>query len=202
MQTCVEWGTPRLSGCFSAPANPGIFTRMLAYKGVAPGTYYTSVDPRAVGFNGELSRPTSFDHIITHITAHSWPSAWISVSLSFAVAAEYATSGGSVYEIELDRVGHGDITDPLRSLIQLADSTLRFLHQHDGHQDLIPGVCDPLRQSVLTSFPLRPGQPPSRKMPAPNISRHLNALVFATRDSELLVSSIPPRAVGNVYAIL
>jgi hypothetical protein len=176
---------------------------MLVYKGVAPGTHYDSTDPKVGGFTGDATQPSAFDDVVRHITAHSWPSAWVSVSMSFAVAADYATSGGKVYEVHLGRVLTTDITDPLTQLTAHADCTLyRFVHQHDGHQDLTPSVATPVSgAAILTAFPLRAGKPPTRRSPAPKVSTHLNALVFATRDAELLIATVPGRAVGNVYTV-
>jgi len=33
------------------------------------------------------------------------------------------------------------------------------------------------------------------------VSPYLNALVYATRDAELLLAAIPSRAIGNVYIV-
>jgi len=178
---------------------------MHLYKGVAPGTHYDADhnDPKRYGFEGDERQPRELDDVVRHVTAHSWPSAWVSVSMSFAVAADYATRGGRVYEIILSRIGAADVTDPIAALAIRSDrSQGRFVHHHDGHQNLTPSLAIPgAGLGALVAFPLRVGAPPTHRGPAPMVSTYLNALVFATRDAELLVSAIPGRAIGNVYVL-
>ena len=178
---------------------------MHVYKGVAPGTHYDArdQDPKRLGFVGDPNQPSDPDDCVRHITAHSWPSPWVSATMSFAVACDYATRGGRVYEIILSRIGASDVRDPVATLARESDARIgRFVHQHDGHQDLTPSLALPFAGSrVLAQHPMRAGAPPSRRAPPPMVSTYLNALVFATRDAELLLTAIPMRAVGNVYRI-
>src|SRR5437868_4594767 len=154
---------------------------MHLYKGVAPGTYYARGErvPTRVGFTGDSRQARAVDDLVRHITAHSWPSAWVSVTTSFAIAADYATKGGAVYEIILSRIGPADVTDPIAELGREANASLsRFIHHHDGHQDLIPNLARPLaRTKALSAAPLRAGAPPARRGPPPMVSPYLNALV-------------------------
>lgn len=175
---------------------------MLVYKGVAPGTHHFAKNPKRVDFRGDPGQPTEIDDVVRHITAHSWPSAWVSVSMSFAIAADYATRGGRVYEIRLSDIGENLVLDPVAKIVEHSNRSLkRFVHFHDGHQDLTGALGDPARSTVLTTFPLRPAAPPAPKPPAPSISGHLHAITFATRDAELLLKSVPSSALGLVYNV-
>src|SRR5258708_10026165 len=144
---------------------------MHLYKGVAPGTHYDAADrdPKRNGFSGDGGQPRELDDVVRHITAHAWPSAWVSVTMSFAVAADYATRGGKVYEIILSRIGVVDVTDPISTLALHSDAAQsRFVHHHDGHQNLTPNLAFPVSGvDVLSAFPLRAGAPPTRRGPAP-----------------------------------
>jgi hypothetical protein len=108
-----------------------------------------------------------------------------------------------ITKILLSRIGPADVVDPVALLAHHSDtSQSRFVHHHDGHQNLTPSLALPIAGAgVLTTVPLRAGAPPTRRGPPPAVSEHLNALVFATRDAELLITAIPGRAVGNVYTI-
>jgi hypothetical protein len=179
---------------------------MRLYKGVAPGSHHAgdaqagqpfasaTRHPRLHGFHGDPNLLRSPDAVVRHIINYSWPSPYVSVSMSFAVAADYATRGGWVFEIDFNQLPAGQLIDPLEELVK----GFPRLHEHDGHQDLVHAVAAPTRYgAILNKPPLAPG-PNGTAAPKsfhPRVSDELQALVFAARDAELLLPSIPSSAV-------
>jgi hypothetical protein len=176
---------------------------MRVYKGVAPGTHHagnahagrpfasTTIDPILTGFHGSASMPQNTAAVLRHIVNYSWPSPFVSVSMSFAVAADYATAGGWVFEIVLpDDDVASVVINPIVELVK----GFPHLHVHNGHQDLIHGIAAPaLYAAILAKPPLAPGANgvAAPKPFAPAVTDPMTALVFAARDSELLLASVP-----------
>jgi len=111
---------------------------------------------------------------MSHIRLGTTTSPYISLSLSFGVAREYALIGatgiadplnpGLVYEIEL--------SDPLPSGLQLLDPIQEIARElnsphatptyhHDGDRAFVLGVIDPINNGGLLGAPIR--TPPRRR---------------------------------------
>jgi len=98
---------------------------MIFYKGAGPGTHWWQQDARNTGF-----QVAAHDHnlaaLISHITAFSHPSPYLSFSASFDVACTYALTGkrmataaepGYVYEINCQVAGGGlALLDPAKEI--------------------------------------------------------------------------------------
>lgn len=165
------------------------------YKGAGPGTHWHINDPRTSGGFTSGTLPANVNGIIRHITAYSFPSAYLSMSTSFAVARYYALFGpggpataaspGYVYEIDLSTLNPAPaITDPVQGISAGTNGTIA--HQHNGVGTLIAEVAQ-----GLTAY--TPCHQCGGVMHAPAVSAELRALVFAIRDAEVLVN-------GNVLA--
>lgn len=164
------------------------------YKGAGPGTHWHVNDARLGGFtSGAL--PANVNGIIRHITAYSFPSAYLSMSTSFAVARTYALFGpsgpatlsapGYVYEIDLSTLNPAPpITDPVHGISGGANGPVA--HQHNGAGTLIAEVAQGLGAYTACHQCGGGMQPPA-------VSAEFRALVFAIRDGEVLVN-------GNVLA--
>lgn len=121
----------------------------------------------------------------------------MSFSVSFAVACDYALSGGVVYGVELGAVldNRCDVIDPAMEIIRSnpgfkKNTGYAWPTHHDGHQDLVPAMARVRPQwRTLRRTPSRPGF--SKTGRPPTVHERLQALVFAVRDAEVLV-------VGNV----
>jgi hypothetical protein len=174
------------------------------YKGAGPGTHWWSTDARLTGFSvGAVSVPSP-GAILTHISNYSFPSPYVSMSTSFAVAMQYAMSGpagaasstlpGYVYEIDTTQA-HCNLVDPVEEI-----SKTWLCHEHDGAPDLILAVADPVtHSSVLSTPPRRLGTGGS--LFPPNISQNLYVLVYAIRDGEVLACSVPKNCVVNRHNV-
>ncbi|HEX5660800.1 MAG TPA: hypothetical protein VFX59_26585 [Polyangiales bacterium] len=186
---------------------------MRVYKGVAPGTHNAgdavascafasaTIDPRRVGFHGDASLVRNADAVVRHIIDHSWPSPFVSVSMSFGVAADYATKGGWVFEIDLGQIPAAHVINPVHELANAFPN----LHAHNGHQDLVHAIATPAQYgAILSKPPLAPGANgmAAPKLFYPRISDELHALVFAARDAEFLLLAAPAAAVmSQVYLV-
>lgn len=166
---------------------------MILYKGAAPNSYWHQNDPRING-HFAAARPrlaTSASRMVKHIAEASNNSPFVSFTYSFAVATEYALDGatetnrGRVYEVDFS-VLSGDreaiLFDPVHSICK----HFNWVHNHDGGQDLIVGIADPLRGDILEAYPRRPPTAPQRFA---KFDQSLEALVRAIRDSEVLTVS-------------
>jgi hypothetical protein len=74
-------------------------------------------------------------------------------------------------------------------------------HLHDGGQDLILGIADPVSHGgVLTTPPARPGSL-SAVPHGPSVTPDLFALIFAIRDAEVLFTFVPPGCVVRRFQV-
>ena len=135
--------------------------------------------------------------VLSHITAYSFPSPYVSLTTSFAVARQYALSGpggiasrknpGYVYEVDLSAcIAAPTIFNPVTEV-----SKANLAHAHDGSQSLILGVASPAHSQILGVKVLHSGG----LRTLPNISAEMRALVNALRDAEVLVNTIPSTCV-------
>jgi len=165
----------------------------ILYKGAAPGTHWHANDARLTGFFVPPMGKHTFNAIITHITNYSTPpSPYMSFSMSFAVAKDYALLGlsgpasttqpGYVYEIDLSQI------DPIPTWYNPIEEISKApgpSHKHNGNSNLLNGIIG-LNVSVLTTqVPTIGGRPQ-----LPVVNPELQALVYALRDSEVLLTSV------------
>jgi hypothetical protein len=169
------------------------------YKGAAAGTHWWATDARIDGFTVGASVVGTPAVALTHITNYSFPSPYVSLSTSFAVAWKYATMGpvgsasagshGYVYEIDTMQAPCS-LVDPVELI-----SGAWLCQKHDGEQTLILAVASPATYpDVLITPPRRLGSTPPF---APQISQELQGLVWAIRDAEVFACSVPRKCVVN-----
>lgn len=174
----------------------------LLYKGVAPGTHWYAkgdlTHPSSPGFVTGGGGAANRNAVITHVAGSSHPSLFLSCSLSFAVARNYAMVGanaiasqaspGWVYVISLDNCRPAGLPTPhVYNPVELL-SKGAYVHAHTGDQDHVrdwtkvpapmPRSCSQMGGYVHT----------------PAASVELRALLFAIRDAELLVAGQIPSA--------
>lgn len=177
---------------------------MILFKGAGPGTHWHINDPRSTGFTTSPGAfPDNRDSAIRHILSYSYPSPYISFSHSYAVALTYALKGpsglatpmnpGYVYEVDTS-LAPVVIVDPLAKVARTFHS-----HKHDGEQDLIFGILDRHRfPGAIANHPRRrPKSPPK----PPSTPDSLEAIIFACRDSELFVLSMPATCIVKRYDV-
>ncbi len=167
------------------------------FKGAGPGTHWHANDARTLGFTSAAHRPHTKNAVISHITAYSFPSPYVSLTTSFAVARQYALSGpggiasrktpGYVYEVDLSAcTAMPTIFNPVAEV-----SKANLAHAHDGGQSLILGVASRTHSRILNVKVLHSGG----LRTLPNISADMRALVNALRDAEVLVNTVPSTCV-------
>jgi hypothetical protein len=192
---------------------------MFLYKGAGPGTHWWTSDAQTAGGFVVGHAPRNVNAIIRHIVNYSWPSPYSSFSASFAAAAAYAVAGpqgkatpaqpGWVYEIDVAlaiELG-ARFVDPAREILQQnpyigAPGTIPTFH--DGGQDLILGIADPVvHRKVLVTPPRQPGLSGHVRGPGPPIVHNeLRAVIFALRDAEVLATTdVPPACITARYPI-
>jgi hypothetical protein len=166
------------------------------FKGAAPGTHWHQSDARISGFSAS-TRVHTKNAVVTHIGGYSYPSPYLSVSTSFAVARRYALIGpqgaatvdtpGYVYEIDLEATtSHVSLIDPVREIALGHTGVVSY--EHDGDVDLIRQIAQ--GQDPSAAYQLGG----SSRVPA--VSADLRSLIFAVRDAELLIhGSLPNGAV-------
>jgi hypothetical protein len=186
----------------------------LLYRGAGPGTYWHLNDARVTGFAPHSSGATpSNDFIINHIARGSTRSPYVSFTRSFGVGRAYALSGpagyasisqpGYVYEIEVVDDTVCTVLDPVVEIAKgLGEPWSSPSYHHDGKQNFLLGIVDPANclHHLQEHCVMPPGSSGTPR--AANLSRELEALVRALRDSELLVlGNIPSSFLRTRYAI-
>lgn len=186
------------------------------YRGAGVDTYWHRNDARLAGFiphdqTGNASRT----RLMHHIGRGTTYSPYISLTLSYGIAYDYARNAGlnwanpsrpaHVYEIELpDPLPPGlAVLDPVREIARDApDHMLGNSYHHDGQQTFILGVASPTAMSsYLNRTVVHP--PPGQGTPRPaSLSIWVEAMVRALRDSEVLaVGAIPRSCITNRYDV-
>jgi hypothetical protein len=184
---------------------------MYLYKGAGPGTHWWANDAQTAGGFVVGHAPRNVSAIIRHVVSYSWPSPYSSFSASFAAAAAYALSGprgkataeqpGWVYEIDVALAQQLGVhfLDPAREILAqnpAIGSPGVIPTLHNGGQDLVLGVADPvLHRRVLVTPPRQPG--PARHVRGagpPIVHDELRAVIFALRDAEILATNPVPEA--------
>ena len=151
---------------------------------------------------------------MTHISAGSVRSPYVSFTRSFGVARHYALVGptglasrlnpGYVWEIEIAADNVCNVLDPVKEIARTLPSPYdRLSYQHDGDPRFLLGVVDPIHmRHHLEAW--RPQPPDTGGTPRPaNLSPQLEALVRVLRDAEILVvGSVPAALVRNRHQVI
>ncbi len=187
------------------------------YRGAGVDTYCHLNDPTEIGFTARAPEvaPTTA-RLMQHISRGTNNSPFISLSVSYAVARDYAllsspeiptpSKPAYVYEIEFqDPLPSGiKVLDPVKEVAQTLPfpPTIGPTYQHDGSQEFLLGVVNPRNMGHFLMQhsqqpPLGEGTPR-----APNLSLELETLVRALRDAEILVyGTIPATCVVNCFDV-
>ena len=184
------------------------------FRGDGLGSYWHRNDPRLQGFTPHApGAMPSESRLLSHIANASLRSPYISFSRSFAVARAYALVGpeglatiknpGFVWEIEIPDDKVCRVIDPVIEIARgLPKPHAELSYQHDGGPRFLMGVIDPVRMGhFLRDWRILPPRGGGTPRPA-NLSIHLEAMVRALRDSEVLVQgNVPAAFVRNRYEI-
>ena len=177
------------------------------YRGAGIDTYWHLNDPTENGFIARAPgvAPTP-DRMMQHISRGTQNSPFISITLSYAVARNYALSSSLdiptrnnpayVYEIEFQESLPFGLTllDPVKRVAQGLPypPSSGPPYQHDGPPEFLLGVADPINMAHFLEQH-SPQPPSSEGTPRPpNLSLELETLVRALRDAEILVHGIIP----------
>jgi hypothetical protein len=184
------------------------------YRGAGVGTYWHSQDARISGLiptsPGIQSTP---DRVIQHVYNGLTNSPYVSLTVSYPVALNYALEMGNaqptldnpayVYEIEIDERHEVKLIDPVKEIAAGVPSPHdSHPYQHNGDQIVLLGVVSP-RMDALLRLPVKmpPGAATSSTHTL-NLSRHLWGLVAALRDAEVLAfGTVPAACVVNRYPV-
>jgi hypothetical protein len=180
----------------------------LFYKGVGCGTYLHGTDLRITGIAPRNPGATfNVSTVMNHIARGTTTSPHISLTKSYGVAEQYARNASRiqptvsnpayVYEI--------DIPDPPAGMVQVLDPVFFVAshnqnplsspsYHHDGTQSFLLGVVEPSVTAIWPPILLRPPGMAGGVSRPPNLSVELETMVFALRDSEVLVVGNLPRA--------
>lgn len=175
---------------------------MRLFKGAGPGSFWWGTDPRLNGGFSVSPGVVGPSSVLRHITVASHPSPFVSFTMSYAVACQYAMSGpggwasqvspGVVYEIDTD-ITPLKMIDPIAGL-----SSKGYAHSHDGDPDLILGIASRvLHGTVLTTPVKRIGTLPR----PPSFQDDLVGLVNAIRDAEVLIEGVPQASIVAVHKV-
>ena len=176
------------------------------YKGAGIGTWWHQNDARAMGLVPQApAAGPSLDRLMKHIVEANVNSPYVSLTLSYSVAYNYALLGEEpskddpayVYEVEISdgSLNGFGLLDPVREVANAAPQPPADIsYQHDGDNEFLLGVIKPglangeyVRRDIK-----RP--PPGQATPrSANLTRELETLVFALRDAEILVSGSLPK---------
>lgn len=166
------------------------------FKGASAGSHWFDHDPRTS--NGFVSSPgmQDVDSIVAHITSYSHPSPYLSFTASPAIARGYAlplgyTARGRIYEIDTDKLKLA-LVDPLAEIVKAYGVLAKFagplwVTHHNGDAGLLGAIA-------AGQAPPSPVLHRRNAQVVPTVMPHLQALVFALRDAEVLVVGNPPAA--------
>jgi hypothetical protein len=178
----------------------------LFYKGVPASTYYSNVDLRVGGLVARSPTATrTVQDVVRHISDGTINSAYVSLTRSYTVAEEYAfscrmpptsTNPGYVWEVQIDDPPPAGvmILDPVHTISESKKDVLAAgSYHHDGGQNVLMGIVSPATMGHVLLSPVKDPPMSGRTPRAPHISRELEALVRALRDSEVLALGNLPR---------
>jgi hypothetical protein len=175
------------------------------YKGVGVGTYLHLKDLKSIGIApADPNGLFNCDMAMQHISSGPDHTPCVSVTRSYAVAEGYARTGkfppssgapGYVYVIDVPKTlpPKIDVVDPVYIVAEECKNPLISpSYHHDGGQKFLIGVVSPsTHRRCLNAHPPRPPGSSVISRP-PNLSQHLQTMVFALRDAEaLIVGSVP-----------
>ena len=189
------------------------------YRGAGVGTYWHTNNAQLDGFLAR--RPTEEPSrylTIRHIQNGSDFDPYIFLTRSYEVAEAYAFAWSRerptesvpayVYEIYVDRsdeeTGAVKLIDPVVEIVRqwpepVEDSTFH----HDGGQDFLHAVIDPVRFRNVFERPYKQAPPAQGTPRQPLLRAELEAMTRTLRDAEILaVRSIPARCVKNRFQIV
>ena len=189
----------------------------IVYRGAGIDSYWHINDPTEIGFTARAPEvePTT-DRLMQHISRGTSNSPFISLTLSYAVARDYAilssleiptpSKPAYVYEIELQDPLPSGLTmlDPVKEVAKGLPSppTIGPAYQHDGSQEFLLGVVNPRNMGQFLGQH-SPQPPLSEGTPRPpNLTLELETLVRALRDAEILAyGTIPGTCVVNCFDV-
>lgn len=165
------------------------------YKGAAPGTHWERTDARTRGnFQGQnYGAPWGVNDVVRHITGASHPSAFCSFTTSYAVAQRYASgppgSGrGLIYVVDPARSSARiDWVNPVEEIAAVDG------HYHEGDWKLL--------EALVVASAVTPVAHYGGAVHAPAFRNELRAILFALRDSEVLVPHIPATCIVDVVTV-
>lgn len=196
-----EFGAHALAKRFLRWANA---LGMRLFKGASAGSHWYVQDPRTN--SGFVSSPGTKDvaALVNHITNYSHPSPYLSFTASPAIAREYALpvggSRGRIYEIETAMLSPVELYDPLFEITTAYGKLAKFkgpvwATHHEGGAGLLSAIAE--GRSSGAPVPHR-----RNAQRAPQVSQHLQAVVFALRDAEvLLAGNLPSTCIVDAWDV-
>ncbi len=187
------------------------------YRGAGIDTYWHLHNPTDIGFTARAPEvPSTTARLMQHISRGTNNSPFISLTLSYAVARDYAllssleistpSKPAYVYEVEFqDPLPSGlKMLDPVKEVAQTLSPppTIGPAYQHDGSQEFLLGIVNPRNMGhFLVQHSQQP--PSSEGTPRPpNLTLELETLVRALRDAEILAyGTIPATCVMNCFDV-
>jgi hypothetical protein len=174
------------------------------YRGAAVGTYYHERDARLEGFVAHMAvSDTTREQLIGHVALGTTNSPFVSLTRSFGVAKGYALLNrkpystpkrGFVYVLELDKRSKIELIDPIKAVSRWLGSPYDDpSYHHDGRQDFILGVADPIRNRVEKDRRIDQPPPGQGTPRTAHLHKHFETLVRSLRDSEILAVRAIPR---------
>jgi hypothetical protein len=179
----------------------------LFFKGVGPGTHHSGRNLSSTGLSPRdpSAWTGSIYPLMAHICDGTTMSGYISLTRSFGVARAYALMGrvpptvsypGFVWEVEINfplPATVTDIIDPVgRTASTLGHSLGNFSYHHDGDQNFLLGVVDPVRMRRYRSAPVQDPPGSTRPIRTAHCSKELETIVRTLRDAEVLVTGDLP----------
>ena len=177
------------------------------YKGVGPGTFHHGTHLQTTGIVAHRATAAAdLQAVVQHVAYGPVNSPLISLTSSYAVAAQYAlvgthhaTSGspGYVYQI--------DVPDPLplgarvhdaalyiaAEILKINNSLSSIAYRHNGDRAFLLSIVDPGNFGHLKYIPPAVPKGNSSSNP-PTLTIHLEAMVNALRDAEVFaVGTVP-----------
>lgn len=184
------------------------------YRGAGVGTYWHANDARLSGFlprNAGMSNTP--DRVIQHVHNGRTDSPYVSLSLSYGVALNYALEMGTrqptvhdpayVYEVEITAAHGATLINPVKLLASGAPNPLDPVpYQHNGHPNILIGAIFPMLAFILRlPIPVPPGSS-ATVTPTLRTGPHWWGMIAALRDAEVLAyGAVPIPCITNRYSV-
>jgi hypothetical protein len=178
------------------------------FRGAGIGTHWHKNDARVSGFTATKPHmPHTVDLLMSHVVYGTTDTPYVSLTSSYGIAKEYAINyspPGKLSQNNPAYVYRIDIPQEINNLFILYDPINEIAnanqnlpcnpnYHHDGGGYFLLGVIDPVKNSAELKKSASQPPPEWGTQRPPNLTNHLETMVRALRDAEILAFGTIPK---------